>query len=242
MSKKKVFLNPGHGGSDPGAMGYGLQERCLNLEISLSCSKALQRSGVNVMLSRTTNTEEGKVNDVVKKCNGYDPDLAVSIHINAGGGEGFEIYHHHGGGTSKTLAKNINDTVVKMGRKSRGLKVKLNDQGKDYLGFIRQTKAPAVLAECGFIDNANDAAFLQTEAGKEAYGEAIAQGILKTLGVAYKTPEEEKPSPAEETSFPTEWEWAKAQGITDGSNPKGNITREQSVAMLHRFARKRGLL
>ena len=181
---KKVFLGVGHGGNDPGAVANGFKEKDLNLSIAKACYDELIRHKVNVLMSRTKD-ENDPLSDEIKECNAYNPDLAVDIHNNAGGGDGVEAFHHYGGGTSKTLAVNILDEVVKIGQNSRGAKIKKNAQGKDYFGFIRQTKAPAVLVECAFIDNKKDLQIIDTAAEQKKMGIAIAKGILKTLGINY---------------------------------------------------------
>lgn len=182
---KKVFLGIGHGGKDPGATGGGLYEKDLNLSIALACQAELIRHGVTVGMSRSKD-ENDAISEVIQECNAFNPDLAVDIHNNAGGGDGAEVYHHHGGGTSKTLAVNILNEIVKIGQNSRGAKVRKNSKGDDYYGFIRSTQAPAVIVECAFIDNATDIRIIDTEEERKAMGIAIAQGILKTLGIVYQ--------------------------------------------------------
>ena len=117
----------------------------------------------------------------VAMCNAYKPDLVVDIHFNAGGGTGFEVYRYSGGGTSLALAENINAEVKKI-MSSRGVKTKLGDNGKDYFAIIRDTAAPAVLLEGGFVDTQSDADFIKANYTKLA--EAYAAGILKTLGIS----------------------------------------------------------
>jgi N-acetylmuramoyl-L-alanine amidase len=97
-----------------------------------------------------------------------------------------EAFYHYGGGTSKTLAENILAEIVKIGQNSRGAKIRKNKDGKDYYGFIRQTSAPSVIVECAFVDNATDLKILASESKREAMGQAIAKGILKTLGIEYQ--------------------------------------------------------
>ena len=123
-----------------------------------------------------------------KSCrdNSACPDYAISIHNNAGGGDGGEVFYHHGGGKGKTLAENILAEMVKVGQNSRGIKTRVNSQGKDYYAFIRNTSCPAVIVECAFVDNATDLKILATEDDRRKMGVAIAKGILKTLGVEYQ--------------------------------------------------------
>ena len=181
---KKVFIGVGHGGSDNGAVANGLREDNLNLAIALACYSELKRHGVNVGISRTKD-EADSLAEEIKECNAFNPDYAVEIHNNAGGGDGVEIYHHYGGGKGKTLGNNILKEVVAIGQNSRGLKTKKNSEGKDYFGWIRQTLCPAVLVECVFVDNKKDIAIIDTAAEQKKMGIAIAKGVLKTLGIKW---------------------------------------------------------
>lgn len=178
----KVFIGVGHGGSDPGAVANNTKEKDLNLSIALACRDELERHGVSVKMSRTKD-ENDPLSEEIKECNAFSPDLAVDIHNNAGGGDGAEAFYHYGGGKSKTLADNILAEIVKVGQNSRGIKTRVNSQGKDYYGFIRSTNCPAVIVECAFVDNASDLKILATEGDRKSMGVAIAKGVLKTLGV-----------------------------------------------------------
>lgn len=181
---KKVFLGVGHGGTDPGAVTNGLKEKDLNLAIAKACYDELVRHGVSVKMSRAKD-ENDPLNDEIKECNAFKPDLALDIHNNAGGGDGAEAYHHYGGGKGKTLANNVLAEIVKIGQNSRGAKIKKNADGKDYFGFIRQTSCPAIIVECAFVDNKKDIAIIDTTAEQKKFGIAIAKGILKTLGIKW---------------------------------------------------------
>ena len=181
----KVFISAGHGGSDPGAVSGNVKEKDLNLSIALACRDELVRHGVSVKMSRTKD-ENDPLSEEIKECNDYGPDLAVSIHNNAGGGDGAEVFYHYGGGKSKVLAENVLEEIVKVGQNSRGAKIRKNSNGKDYYGFIRETSCPSVILECAFVDNATDRQILATEGKRNAMGVAIAKGILKALGVAYQ--------------------------------------------------------
>lgn len=178
----KVFLGVGHGGKDSGASGY-LLEKNVNLVEALACKDFLEAHGVLVSMSRTSDEDDALV-DEIKKCNSFNPDLAVDIHNNAGGGDGFEVYYHYKGGISKTLAENIESEIKLIGQNSRGCKTKINSSGKDYYGFIRQTKAPAVIVEGCFVDNELDSQIANTEEKQKKFGQAYAKGILKTLGIS----------------------------------------------------------
>lgn len=178
----KVFIGVGHGGSDPGAVANSTKEKDLNLHIALACKDYLSQYGVEVKMSRTKD-ENDPLSEEIRECNAFSPTLAVDIHCNAGGGDGAEVFHHYGGGTGKTLAINILDEIIKTGQNSRGAKIRKNTAGRDYYGFIREITAPAVIVECAFVDNATDLEILSTEGKRKLMGQAIAKGILKTLGV-----------------------------------------------------------
>ena len=180
----KIFLGVGHGGSDPGAVGNGLKEKDINLSVAIACRDELERHGVTVLMSRTKD-ENDDVNEEVKECNAFAPDFACDIHINAGGGDGAEVFHTLSGGKGKTLANNVEKEIIAIGQNSRGVKTRANSAGKDYYGFIRGTKAPAIIVECAFVDNAKDIAIIDTAEEQEAFGIAIARGILKTLNIAF---------------------------------------------------------
>lgn len=204
---RKVFIGVGHGGSDPGAVALGRKEKDLNLAIALACEEVLVRHGVAVKMSRTKD-EEDTLTEEIKECNAFDPDLAIDIHNNAGGGDGAEAFYHYKGGLSKTLADNVLAEIVKIGQNSRGAKIKKNAQGVDWFGFIRETVPPAVIVECAFVDNATDIQIIDTDAEQKAIGVAIAKGLLKTLGIDYVDP---KPA---EKEYVISLDKLKAEGYT----------------------------
>ena len=191
----KVFIGVGHGGNDPGAVGF-LVEKEVNLVEALACRDFLEAHGVEVSMSRTKD-ENDPVSAEIEKCNAFEPDLAIDVHNNSGGGKGFEAYYHYKGGLSKDLAENIEDEVKKIGQNSRGCKTKVNPSGSDYYAFIRETICPAVICEGCFVDNAEDAKMADTPEKQKAFGVAYAKGILRTLGISIK--ENSEPQVTEST-------------------------------------------
>lgn len=183
----KVFIGVGHGGRDYGACANGLKESEIVLDIALEMNKILKQHGVDTMISRTTQGTDAldDLSPKIQRCNEYAPDLAVDIHINAGGGIGFEAFYYHGGGTSLKLAQEIEKEVKAMGQYSRGLKTRLNASGNDYFGFIRQIAAPSVILEAAFIDNIDDVEKIRTIEGRKNFAVAYAKGVLNTLGIPY---------------------------------------------------------
>ena len=183
---KKVYIGVGHGGNDPGAVAFGRKEKDLALDIAKACMDTLIYHGVTVKISRTTDATVD-LTDRIKECNAFSPDVAVDIHLNAGGGDGAEVFHSKADSKDDALAQNILNEIVAIGQNSRGLKTKLASNGTDYFGFIRQIKCPSALVECAFMDNATDVQIVDTLDERKKMGVAIAKGILRTLGVAYKT-------------------------------------------------------
>ena len=175
----KVFLSAGHGGSDPGAVANGLKEKNITLQILLACKDELERHGVKVICSRTKD-ENDPVQQEVIEANSSGADIAVSFHINAGGGDGFEAFYYANSTEGKKLAQLGEKYVKALGQNSRGLK------SGNHLYFVKRTSMPAVLFESYFIDNANDVKIGDTLAEQKAFGVAYAKAILEYLGVSYK--------------------------------------------------------
>lgn len=195
MAKKyKVYIGIGHGGSDPGAVANGIKEKDANLVIGKACAAELERHGVEVMLSRTSDITEGTAAKV-KECNAFNPALAGDFHNNAGGGDGAEVYHSIVGGTGKELANNILTEIKAIGQNSRGAKTRKGSRG-DYYGFIRDTNCPAVIVECAFLDNKTDVQIIDTVAEQQAMGVAIAKGFLRQLKIPWQAPVQEDPEDA----------------------------------------------
>lgn len=185
----KIFISVGHGGSDPGCIAVdGTYEKNIALEVALYLRDELERHNIEVKMSRETD-EQDKVADEVAECNAFKPDYGVSIHCNASAdhiGNGFEVWHTiNPNSKGVVLAKNINTCVLNAGFASRGLKTRTNSANKDYLVWIRNTTAPAVLCELGFIDNTKNYNQLKTSTQRKNMAVCLATGILTTLGVKY---------------------------------------------------------
>ena len=197
-----VVRDPGHGGSDPGACKYGLREADLTLKIAQYCKSKLEEySHVEVYMTRTADTDNNLANRVAyaKK---FNPDVFVSIHINAVGGQhgGAEVYYPNGnyipgiGTEGKELAEVIQQKLVALGLYNRGIKIRNTEDGaqypdgspSDYLGVIKRSKEagfPAVLIEHAFIDNYGDVYnFLSREDKVKEMGYADATAIAEYYG------------------------------------------------------------
>lgn len=186
---KKIFLSAGHGGSDPGAVAYGLQEKNINLQTMLACKEILEDHGLTVICSRLKD-ENDPVAEEVKEANASGADLAVSFHANAGGGDGFEAFYHTSNANGKRLCDLAIKHVQNLGQNSRGAK------SGNHLRFIRSTNMTAVLFESFFVDNDLDNNVGDTLEEQKAFGAAYAKAILEYLGIQYK----ENAGPAPEVS------------------------------------------
>lgn len=177
---KKVFIGVGHGGSDSGATSDGFVEKNINLLMALTCKDELERHGIIVRMSRTTD-ENDSVSQEVIECNIFKPDIAIDCHNNAGGGDGFEAYYWPGSTDGLRLARLIEAEMKAIGQNSRGVKT-----GKN-LKFINSTKCTAVLTEGFFIDNATDRTIGDTADEQQEFGRAYAKAILKYFGIPYQS-------------------------------------------------------
>lgn len=176
----KVFIDPGHGGSDVGASANGLMEKDLVLNIALSLRDQLEDNyqGVSTNLSRTTDTDVS-LEERASLANEWGADYFVSIHVNAGGGEGFESYIWSGTFENKEeterLRSIVHDEIVE--------RMDWRDRGKKEANYhvLRETEMPAVLTENGFIDNEQEAEQMRSESWIVDVAEAHAAGIAEAL-------------------------------------------------------------
>lgn len=173
---KRVFIGVGHGGSDPGAVKY-VREEDANLTIALELREQLEAAGLVVGMSRTTD-ENDPIGEEIREANAFKPDLAVEVHNNAGGGDGFEVFvqTNQYAAQSRACAQAIEAEVKALGQRSRGLKTKV-------FGWTYNVKAPAVLLEGFFVDNYDDAKDFDTVAEQKKLAGAYARGVLKYLGI-----------------------------------------------------------
>lgn len=185
----KVFIGVGHGGNDPGACANGLKESLMNLVMAQACNAELVRHGVQVLMSRSKE-ENDDLSEEIRECNAFKPDIAIDIHNNAGGGDGFEfiysIFQDYTKGKDLRLGKLIEAEIKAIGQNSRGAKQRRDSStGRDYFGFIRELVCPSIIVEGCFVDS-NDRFIADTEAEQKAFGVAYAKGILKYFGIPYK--------------------------------------------------------
>ncbi len=184
----KVCLDPGHGGYDPGAVGNGLKEKDLTLDICLRLKPLLEVNGISAILTRDGGFAPG---DLEKGLSGqlwarvmiaeeFKADLFVSVHINAGGGTGTEVLIQGVGGQAEILAGKVLSYLVQAGDWTNR-RVKTRN-----IHVLRETSMPAILTENGFIDNAADVVKLKDPNFRQLLAVAHAKGICDYFGVLFK--------------------------------------------------------
>lgn len=171
----KIYIDPGHGGSDSGAVGNGLVEKNLTLDISLREKALFEELGHKVKISRSVD-KTISLSTRTDEANSWGADIFISNHINAGGGVGVEVWHSIYGGKGKEYAARVEKNLSEI-FKSRGLKSR-EGRREDYLYVIRTSKMPAILIEFGFIDSIEDASKLKSEDTRQRCAEAVVYGVL----------------------------------------------------------------
>ncbi|MFS0781062.1 N-acetylmuramoyl-L-alanine amidase [Bacillus sp. 1P06AnD] len=180
----KIFIDPGHGGSDSGAIGNGIQEKNITLAVAIRVKNLLlsRYSNVEVKMSRTGDTFPS-LSDRTNAANAWGAHFYLSIHINSGGGTGFEDYIFPGSGAPTSIYQNtIHAEIMKQ--------VDFVDRGKKQsnLHVLRESRMPAILTENGFIDKAEDAVKLKNSAYLDKIALGHVNGLAKAFHLTEKPP------------------------------------------------------
>ncbi|CUA80495.1 N-acetylmuramoyl-L-alanine amidase [Anoxybacillus suryakundensis] len=188
----KIVLDAGHGGTDPGAVANGLKEKDLTLAIVKHIHRMLtEYEGVEVFLTRVDDRFL-ELEERAAIANKLNADYFVSVHINSGGGTGFESFIFNNPDAKTIAYQNVIHSEI---MRAIG---NVKDRGKKRANYavLRKTKMPAILTENLFIDNPNDAAKLKSEQFllQIAYGHV--EGIAKAFGLKKKA----EPQPKEKTT------------------------------------------
>ena len=219
---RKVIIDAGHGGQEPGAVYEGRQEKEDALQLAFDVGNALERRGISVSYTRVSDVYDSPY-EKAAMANASDADIFLSIHRNAmpvpGIASGVENLVYEDSGTAGALGRNIGEALAEAGWTDLGVKERPG------LVVLRNTKIPAVLVEVGFINNEKDNEFL--DANMAATADAIADGVLKTfreLDEAEKAgrPAEETGQPGGETSQPAE---GTSRPAVDANRPGGETSR-----------------
>lgn len=173
-----VVIDPGHGGSDPGATSYsGYYEKNVNLSIARKVASYLESSGINVIMTRNSDTFI-ELNDRADIANRANADLFVAIHCDShpkSSQNGYTLYVARSASwASKKTAAAIEQAMGQTGLSSVGIR------SEDFRVLVR-TSCPAVLVECGYLTNPSEAAMLYESDFQSRLARAIANGIINSL-------------------------------------------------------------
>lgn len=237
---KKVWIDAGHGGRDPGATANGIQEKDIALTLSLAVKRRLdaEYEGVEVLLSRSTDVFLGLA-DRTNKANQAGADILISIHCNAGGGSGgFESYSYTSALPASKALQNVLHTEMMTALKPFGV----TDRGQKSknLHMLRESKMPAILTENLFIDVVSDADLLKQSKVIDAIVNGHVTGIAKYLGLKRKESAGQIDEPVRDINVVSHWAaaaWneAVANGYLDGTRPGAPISREEMAVLLNRL-------
>ena len=177
-----IAIDPGHGGTDPGAVYEDRKEKDDALRLSLAVGKYLSDAGYNVVYTRDNDIYETPFKKATD-AGDAGAEYFISIHrnssLNPGEYDGFESLVFDESGVKNDMAKNINANMEKLGFKNLGISKRPN------LVVLKRTKMPAILLEVGFINNEKDNALFD---GKfDAIAKGIADGIIDTINGTVKT-------------------------------------------------------
>lgn len=193
--KKKIYIDPGHGGSDPGAVNGNRHEADDNLRLSLLLRDKLRAQGIKAVMAR----ESDCYVDLSSRCreaNIENCDYYFSIHRNSGTPEahGVECWIHS---QSSDRVKEFGGKILKAvelstGMRSRGVKLG-TPAAKSYrdFGVNRLTNMPSCLVEVGFITNSNDNKLFDKNV--DICAERLTQSLCEIVGVQYKPPKKPQP-------------------------------------------------
>lgn len=181
----RIYLDAGHGDTDPGAIGNGLYEKNVALDITKRIAKKLQAyKDVEIMQTRTDDTFLS-LTQRTSKANSWGADCFLSIHLNSAtdkSARGFETYVYNGTVSPATIAYQnlIHEEVIKKIGKTIS-----SDRGKKKANFavLRESHMIACLGENLFVSNANDANLLKQDSFLDGLSQGYTNGLERFFGL-----------------------------------------------------------
>lgn len=237
-----LIIDAGHQGKgiDPGAVGNGIVEADMVLDISLYQAERFKELNVPCKLTRTTDRRmtNKQRTDMVKASGAKH---CISNHINAGGGDGAEVIHSiH---ANPDFAEKILDALHNAGQNKRRVFSKRlsNTSSHDYYYMHRDTgSVQTVIVEYGFLDSKGDDV-IQLKRDWKLYAEAVVKAYCQFAGYKYVAPggkvvEKPKEEVKKTTNeFKEAIDWAVKNKISNGKDMHLLASRQQVVTMLYRF-------
>ena len=182
---KVIYIDPGHGGLDPGALYGGIKEKDINLEISKKLDNGLTKLGAIVYMTRdgdydlsairTNNRKRSDLSRRVNLINKSKCDIFLSIHLNAedtNSWKGAQVFYDDINSSNKKLA------MVLQQQLKRDLKTSRKIKKVDKLYLQKRIAVPGVLIEIGFLSNPNERYLLKSNNYQEKVVNSITKGIL----------------------------------------------------------------
>lgn len=186
-----VAIDPGHGGFDPGKVGVsGALEKDINLSISWKVKQQLEKKGIQVIMTRTTdqglyaegerNKKSADMRNRVETIQASGAAIAVSIHQNSFTdtvSKGSQVFYYNGSKEGQRLANRIQNSI-KETLKDDNHRV---EKGNSDYYMLRKVTCPIVIVECGFLSNPMEEALLMEEDYQEKIAKGISKGIIQYL-------------------------------------------------------------
>lgn len=184
-----VWIDPGHGGADPGKVGVGdVLEKDINLQISLLLKEELENRGIQVLMTRTTDqdlAQEGassrKMSDLNQRCklmNESEAVLTICVHQNSftdSKVSGAQVFYCSGSESGKKAAELIQTSIKENVDVENEREIKENDS----YYILKNTGIPVVIVECGFLSNPEETQKLADPVYQGEIAKAVAEGVLK---------------------------------------------------------------
>lgn len=157
-----ICIDIGHGGRDPGTSGKGMTEAKINFNVGMKLKELLEKDGHTVVMTR----DKDVYVDLLTRSrisNKAGALIFISIHHNAGGGDGFEIIYKMNCKKSLALAQEVEKEFRKLNNERRIFtKPGIKNPKLDYYSVLRETKAVAIITEFAFLDNPKDVLEIDT--------------------------------------------------------------------------------
>lgn len=184
-----VWIDPGHGGADPGKVGVGdVLEKDINLQISMLLKAELEKRDIEVLMTRTEDTdlaEEGagsrKMSDLNNRCklmNESDASLTICIHQNSftdPAVQGAQVFYCSGSEDGEKVARYIQESIKEKVDPENEREIKENDS----YYMLKNTGIPIVIVECGFLSSPEETELLKDVEYQAKIAQAVAEGVLK---------------------------------------------------------------
>lgn len=193
LKDKVIVIDPGHGGIDGGTNFEGILEKNINLEIGMQLKEKLVKRGAKVIMTRETdesldsnvnsrNRHREDLSNRVKIINDSEPDIFISIHVNYIKNPnklGPIVFYYEGSDKGRELAEKIQDNLNKLSAYlDMDINIKYRPTTGDYY-ILRNTQAPGVIIETGFISNELDRKLLLDKDHQAEIAERISKSIIE---------------------------------------------------------------